>query len=288
MNSRLLLCLAVVGLNLSASARIGRIWSDAELMKTSDLVVIAQPISTKVLDETNSLGYSSTKSFRSRFRGVETTFKVLDVLKGMPKNDRIVLHHYRVELEWGSPPNGPHFISFKTGTTNQYLLYLVKDGPNRYAPVTGQVDPWFPVKSMTNLPAAAPYDSLLKVAVVPSKTVVHVREHFNLSLLVENPTTTNQIVRVMWCSWPQQWQINSPIIHTMGFVCEMDFPRSIELPPGGSTTFNLEAVIPGPISIPPATKKLAFQMGFTPLDSNKTFWSKKVSIRVLPDNALKP
>jgi hypothetical protein len=159
MKAKLIPCLALVAFSVSALARGVRIWSEAELMKASDLVVIAQPISTKALDETNLLGYSSTKSFRSRFRGVETMFKVLDVFKGMPRNDRIVLHHYREELEWyreelewGCPPNGPSFISFKAGTTNQYLLYLVKDGPNRYAPVTGQIDPELSVKSATDLP----------------------------------------------------------------------------------------------------------------------------------------
>lgn len=145
MKSKLLLCLALVALCVSVSARFVRPWSNAELMEASDLVVIAQPIFTKVLDETNSLGYPSNKTFRSRFRGVETTFKVLDVMKGMPGGDRIVLHYYREELKWGSPPNGPIFISFKAGMTNRYLLYLVKDGPNRYAPVTGQVDPWLSV-----------------------------------------------------------------------------------------------------------------------------------------------
>jgi F5/8 type C domain len=213
-----LLCLALVGLSLSASARAVRAWSNAELMKTSDLVVIAQPIRTKVLDETNSLGYSSTKSFRSRFRGVETTFKVLDVFKGMPKNDRIVLHYYREELKWGCPPNGPIFISFKTGTTNQYLLYLVKDGPNRYAPVTGQIDPELSVKSPASLPATAPYKAKLEgdhiVGVSEVKAVAKVKLKFvsvdSEETNSENGYGKNAVDGNPNTFWDTQWHDHSP------------------------------------------------------------------------------
>ena len=116
------------------------------------MVVIAVPITNVDLDETNSLGFSSTPAFQSRFRGVDTTFRVLDVFKGMPANDKIVVHHYRVETEWGYPPDGPMLGDFPTGTTNRWLLYLVKDGTNRYAAVTGQVDPFLSFKPATNLP----------------------------------------------------------------------------------------------------------------------------------------
>ena len=148
MKFKLLLCLALFAFSVSASARAVRTWSDAELMKSSDLVVLAQPISSKDLDETNSLGWPSAEPWE-RFRGVETTFKVLDALKGLPKNDRIVLHHYRFES--GAPPNGPTLISFMPGDTNKYILYLAKDGPNRYAPATGQLDPDISIKSLNSM-----------------------------------------------------------------------------------------------------------------------------------------
>ncbi len=147
MNPKTILCLVLAGLNLSAQARITRSWSDAELLKASDLVVVGQPIGTKDLDETNSLGWAQLASFQPRFRGVETTFKVSNVLKGMPDNDRVVLHHYRQEADWGSPPNGPDFLRFAPNDTNKLTLYLIKDGAGRYTPVTGQNDPSSSFKS---------------------------------------------------------------------------------------------------------------------------------------------
>lgn len=153
MNPKILLYLAfVLSGGLSAPARIVRSWSDAELMKAADLVVVATPLATKDLDETNSLGWSQSESFRPRFRGLETAFKVYDVLKGMPANDRIVLHHYRNEIEWGSPPNGPDFVTFTQGSTNKLVLYLIKDGASRYAPVTGQVDSYLSIRPLPTDP----------------------------------------------------------------------------------------------------------------------------------------
>lgn len=124
--------------------------------------------------------------------------------------------------------------------------------------------------------------NLLRVVVLPSKTDVRVRERFKLALRIENPTNTNQYVRVMSCSWPEQWRSSSPSIVDLGFACTFNAPITLKIPAGGSKTFDLDVYVPGPISIKPVTNKLSFQMGFTPLDSKKTFWSKEVSINVSP------
>jgi hypothetical protein len=146
MKPKIILCLALVAFNLSSHARFVQLWGDAELTAASDLVVVGRPIKVKDLDETNSLGFSSTKLFQSRFRGVETTFEVSEILKGTPASDQIVLHHYRFVTGWGSPPNGPMLTGFSPGDTNEYLLYLKNDGTNRYAPTSGQIDPAFQIR----------------------------------------------------------------------------------------------------------------------------------------------
>lgn len=142
----------VAGLYLVAHARLVRPWSDDKLEHASDLIVIATAMTNVDLDETNSLGFSGGPAFQPRFRGVDTTFRVLGALKGITANDRIVLHHYRTEPGWGSPPNGPMLVEFPSASTNRWLLFLVKDGGNRYAPVTGQIDPYLSIRSATNVP----------------------------------------------------------------------------------------------------------------------------------------
>jgi hypothetical protein len=152
MNSKSLLLAAVMAVHLSANARIIHPWSEAELQNGSDIIVIGHPIAVMDLEETSSLGWSQTATFHPKFRGIETKFSVSRVLKGSLEDDRLVLHHYREETEWGSPPNGPIFIAFSPGSTNEYLLYLVRDGNGRYAPVAGQVDPYLSIESVcTNL-----------------------------------------------------------------------------------------------------------------------------------------
>jgi hypothetical protein len=59
----------------------------------------------------------------------------------------------------------------------------------------------------------------LRVVIVPTRTHVRIREHSTLTLRVANPTTTNQYVRVMSCSWPQQWKSSSPSISCQNLSC---------------------------------------------------------------------
>lgn len=156
MKCRFLVPIALLVVCLSASGRLVHAWSDAELESASDLVVVAYPEYTFTLLETNALGWTGSASFQPKFRGVETQFRILDIFKGSPATDKITMHHYTMEAGWGCPPNGPMFVDFTSGgsrDTNSYLLYLVKDGPDRYAPTTGQVDPQSSIRPASRLPA---------------------------------------------------------------------------------------------------------------------------------------
>ncbi len=116
----------------------------------------------------------------------------------------------------------------------------------------------------------------LRVVVIPSKTEVRVKEKFNVALRVENPTTTNQTVRVWDCSWYEEWKTSNTNISWIDWVCTRNFERNVEIPPGGAYTNELEILIPEPIS----EKTLSFRMGFTPIDSKQTFWSGEVKLNV--------
>jgi hypothetical protein len=204
MKSKLFLCLAVVVLNVTVYARAVRIWSEAELANASDVVVIGHPIAVKDLDETNTLGFGSTANFQSRFRGVESTFEVSEVLKGSPGNDEIVLHHYREE--WGSPPNGPSLASFSPSGTNEYVLYLVQEESNRFAPVAGQMDAWISIKSMpTDVPRieATPVMDEVKLKFVSVDS-----EETN----GEDGHGENAVDGSPGTIWHTQWQGNSPAV----------------------------------------------------------------------------
>jgi hypothetical protein len=121
----------------------------------------------------------------------------------------------------------------------------------------------------------------LRVVVIPSKTEVRVKEKFKVTLRVENPTTTNQTVRVMSCSWDEEWKSSNTNISWMRWNCTRNVARNVEIPSGGAYTNELEMLIPAPIS----EKTLSFRMGFTPIDSQQTFWSDDVQLNIIPSAA---
>jgi hypothetical protein len=117
----------------------------------------------------------------------------------------------------------------------------------------------------------------LRVVVIPSKTEVRVKETFKVALRVENPTTTNQTVRVMSCSWDDEWKTSNTNISWIGWGCTRNFAVNVKIPPGGAYTNELEMLIPKPVF----QKMLSFRMGFTSIDSEKTYWSDEVKIKIL-------
>jgi len=139
-----IILLLLVG--LSAFARFVRMWSEDDLRKASQLIVIGTVTSVRDLDETNTVLWPGG----TKLLGVEATFAVSKVLKGNLTSRTVVLHYYRWATPYktsdpasaeGQDVNSPSLIYLSpTNKMNQYLLYLVRDGASRYAPVSGQID----------------------------------------------------------------------------------------------------------------------------------------------------
>ena len=130
---------------VSALARIIQPWTEAELQKASQFIVVGSVTKVQDLDETNSTLWPG----RTKLRGLEATFAVSKVLKGDFTSHTVILHYYRWDnfLEtsdagsvFGPDVNSPFLIYLTPTSTNQFLLYLVSDGASRYAPASGQLD----------------------------------------------------------------------------------------------------------------------------------------------------
>jgi hypothetical protein len=89
---------------------------------------------------------------------------------------------------------------------------------------------------------------------------------------------TNQTVRVMNCSWQDEWKSSNPKIPWGGAVCSKNFAVDVEIPPGGAYTNEARILIYDLIP----DKELSFHMGFTPIGSGKTYWSDEVKLKILP------
>ena len=164
------LILAVVALLVSTGivgARGVRIWSHQELLKESDLTVIATPTSNN--DDTKERidlpGFDG-----QRVIGVETRFAVSVVLKGDTALKNFVLHHYRPVPGGMIVPNGPTFVYFAISDkpsepSRTYLLFLHRETDGRYAPVVGQADPELGVRQLEGVYESAATETQTKLGI---------------------------------------------------------------------------------------------------------------------------
>ena len=124
---------------VESQARIHQAWSDDALNDSATLIVIATPSSiTATTERTNLLSNVSVG-------GVETSFRVLTVLKGDRSIKTLVLHHYAL-VTGQNFIDGPNLIAFDPKERKQYLMSLQKEADGRYAAVSGQIDPYASLK----------------------------------------------------------------------------------------------------------------------------------------------
>jgi hypothetical protein len=121
-------------------SRISHSWSFDELKAKSDVVVIAQKMSTR------ETGVKAVLyDIQPPFPVVElnTQFKMLTLLKGYAERKEFLLRHYRTDTELmpGGVLNGPVFLDFSRAATGVYLLFLTREADGLYATTSGQVDP---------------------------------------------------------------------------------------------------------------------------------------------------
>ena len=107
-------------------------WTYDMLNDKATLLVIAVP--TNVI-------YSSTG------RGIETSFKVLTVLKGERNIGQLVLHHYA--LSPAATSRGPLLVPYKPEDKKQFLMFLQKEADGRYVAVSGMDDPDDSIKQIS-------------------------------------------------------------------------------------------------------------------------------------------
>jgi hypothetical protein len=79
-------------------------------------------------------------------KGVETSFKVLTVLKGERDIKQLVLHHYALASAPAS--RGPDLVSFKPEDKKRFLMFLQKEADGRYVAVCGQTDPAYSIREI--------------------------------------------------------------------------------------------------------------------------------------------
>ena len=120
-------------------ARLVYNWTNDEMTKQADVIVIAAPV-VATHDTAERTFFPNVLQGSSRIPavGVETTFKVLKVLKGDMKMETFVFHHLRCSKPEDSLGLG--VVAFDPKKKKGFLLYLKRESGSRYSSVTGQTD----------------------------------------------------------------------------------------------------------------------------------------------------
>jgi hypothetical protein len=154
-----ILILFVVCVAPAANARAKRHWSEKELFRASDLVVLAEAESSQASQDKFPRGVSWEEA---ETKGFVTFFKVKLVLKGSEPTEEIRVLHFRFLSLRRGIINGPNFVHFatqpvdlsfndqRTSAKPRYLLFLKKMADGRYEPVSGQIDPDDSVRILLN------------------------------------------------------------------------------------------------------------------------------------------
>ena len=144
----ILLTISTILLGAAADARPIKIWAWDELVKTSDLVVIA---------EAKSTSDASDKPAEPSLVAVNTTFNVKSVIKGPTSISDVKMLHFRSDPSKPGIDNGPRLLKLvlvRSDASNDapaYMMFLKRLPDGRYIPASGQLDP---VDSVFELVAA--------------------------------------------------------------------------------------------------------------------------------------
>ena len=116
-------------------------------------------------------------------------------------------------------------------------------------------------------------DSIFRIVVKPAKT--RFRAGISLAFRVENLTTTNQYLHMSSQSWEELWTTSNPNVSLVIPDASANVPITVKIPPGGAYADELFAGITNPFH---KYRDISFQLGFTPREIGKTFWSNLVTV----------
>lgn len=126
-------------LSTSVEARPVTHWSETELWREADVVVIGAALGTK-----DPKGVPGRKPERGDKVTVETEFSAAVVLKGKFAGDTVSVHHHRYLHPDDETEiiDGPSLLYFDPAKKRRYVIFLKQNAETKaYEPLTGQYDP---------------------------------------------------------------------------------------------------------------------------------------------------
>ena len=138
-------------LSPGADARLVRTVGYDELRDIADLIVVATPNAVREIAELDPISGFLPGDIKS---GVETTFKILTVLKGDAAIREFTLHHLSYDSFTRPIANGPSIVSFAPKQHKTFLLFLRRASDGRYVAAAGELDPDISIREIRDFYSA--------------------------------------------------------------------------------------------------------------------------------------
>jgi hypothetical protein len=124
-------------------------WSAKILTEEADLIVIAAPLLKS--QPTGKRMFLEGINPKMEVVEMETKFEIKSVLKGMIESDEFVLLHLFYKEEPKIRRGGPSLRKYKKDEYyREYLMFLKDEGNGVYTPTSGQVDPNYAIRELSN------------------------------------------------------------------------------------------------------------------------------------------
>lgn len=149
--TRLFIVISIMLIAGTAYAYLHRSLSVDELKEKADLIVIATP-QTKSQATGKNMILEGVKPDMAVLDMI-TNFKIKGTLKGKSKKETFTLLHYYYNYK--DPPKvqkgGPVLRKYKTDEFyREYLMFLKDEGNGIYIPISGQKDPNYAIRLLSN------------------------------------------------------------------------------------------------------------------------------------------
>lgn len=120
----------------------------------------------------------------------------------------------------------------------------------------------------------------LRAIATTDSSEVHPDDVFEVTLSLENLTSTVQRIKIPECGWDRVWKSSNRRVTWDAWDCDEDRDITVEIPPGQTYVFpkTLKMFVDSSVK----QSRIDFRMGFRTVAFGRTLWSTPITLDVTP------
>lgn len=132
--------------------------------------------------------------------------------------------------------------------------------------------------------AAYGQSSPIKVEIATAQTAIQNNETFIVNTSIRNAGNDETVLAIWSCSYPQQWQADSPFVHVDAVGCKKNTVLQIRIKPGGTYDRPLQVRVESSAGSN-VQESVTFRLAFQPAASGTAqkaapVWSNAITVKV--------